>query len=97
MSIVPANRTRLIATHRTAVHERVNVHRPLTAQTQKDLQHTDASDANQTRVIILVDAVNEDPTVNPQRLHYHERHGVAVEHPFSRIVQADGLHEFVYP
>lgn len=53
------------ATYRAAIQKRVNVHRPLTAQAQKDLQHADRRNAHQTRVIVLVDAVNEDPTVDP--------------------------------
>lgn len=73
------------------------MHGPLTAQAQKDLQHADSRDAHQARVIVLVDAVDEDPTVDPQGLQYHERQDVTVEHPFAWIMQADGLHEFVHP
>lgn len=87
----------LCRTHRAAVDERVDVHGPLTAQTQEDLHHADDRDAHQAHVIVLVDTVDEDPAVDPQALQYHERHDVAVEHPSARIVQADRLHEIVYP
>lgn len=56
---------RAIATYRAAIYERVDVHRPLTAQAQKNLQYTDRRDAYQACVIVLIDAVNKDPTVDP--------------------------------
>lgn len=73
------------------------MHGPLTAQAQKDLQHADRRDAHQARVIVLIDAIDEDPTVDPQGLQHHERQDVTIEHPFARIMQADRLHEFIYP
>lgn len=53
------------ATYRAAVQERVDMHRPLTAQAQKNLQYADRRDAHQARVVVLVNTVNEDPTVDP--------------------------------
>lgn len=75
----------------------MDVHGPLTAETQENLQHADDRDAHQARVIILVDAVDEDPAVDPYRHQYRERHDVAVEYPSAWIVHADRLHELVYP
>lgn len=97
MSIVQTNGTCLgdVRTHRAAVHERMDVHGPLTAEAQEDLQHADRRDAHQARVIVLVDAVDEDPAVDPQALQYHKWHDIAVEHPSARVVQADRLHELV--
>lgn len=71
------------------------MHRPLTTQTDEDLQNTNRGDTHESWLVVVVQPVQEYPAINPHNLSQDEGQDVAVEQKLPGVVQADALDEFV--
>lgn len=73
-------------THRAAIEKCVHVHGPLTTQADEDLQDADDGDADESRLIVVIQTVEEYPGINPHELGQDEGQHVAVEQKLAWIV-----------